>query len=177
MDRQDMGKNRSVRAGRYRSRAFSKPGHDHSTCVSEALARAEAQCRLRGARLTPQRRRVLELIWTSHAPIGAYALLDSLRAAGIRAQPPTVYRALEFLVSHGLVHRIESQNAFVGCISPAKLHGAQFLICTNCRTAAELEDAAIRSAIATSARQNGFSISRATVEIAGLCLHCRRIAA
>src|SRR5687768_14431335 len=143
------------RAADQNAPAFIKPEHDHSTCVSEALARAEAQCRSRAARLTPQRRRVLELVWTSHAPVGAYALLDALRQSGIRAQPPTVYRALEFLVSHGLVHRLESQNAFVGCISPARLHAAQFLICTKCRAAAELEDAEIDAAIATSAQQNG----------------------
>src|SRR5262249_40395465 len=89
--------------------------HDHRHCIDDALSRAETVCAERGARMTPLRRRVLELVWDSHAPIGAYAIMDLLRAADDRAAaPPTVYRALEFLLDQGLVHKIESLNAFVG---------------------------------------------------------------
>src|SRR5581483_8522848 len=101
---------------------FAPPGHDHALCIDDALAAAERQCAARGARLTEQRRRVLELIWKSHAPVGAYTLLDRLREGGVRAQPPTVYRALEFLVENGLIHRIESLNAYVGCADPDQRH-------------------------------------------------------
>lgn len=152
---------------------FAPPGHDHAHCVGDALAAAERQCAGKGVRLTEQRRRVLELIWKSHAPVGAYTLLDRLREEGVRAQPPTVYRALEFLVENGLIHRIESLNAYVGCAAPAERHVGQFLICTGCRSAAELDDAAIGAAIAERAKEVGFAVARATVEIAGLCPNCR----
>ncbi len=153
--------------------AFAPLGHDHRCCVDDALAEAEAQCARRGVRLTAQRRRVLQLIWHSHAPIGAYALLDLLRDEGVRAQPPTVYRALEFLAENGLIHRIESLNAYIGCAQPEASHVGQFLICTQCRSAAELDDAEIGGAIAARARAVGFTVARATVEIAGLCPNCR----
>lgn len=152
---------------------FAPPDHDHALCVDDALAAAERQCAAKGVRLTEQRRRVLELIWKSHAPVGAYTLLDRLREQGVRAQPPTVYRALEFLVENGLIHRIESLNAYVGCAAPAERHVGQFLICTGCRSAAELDDPAIGAAIAQRAKAIGFAVSRATVEIAGLCPNCR----
>jgi Fur family zinc uptake transcriptional regulator len=152
---------------------FAPPGHDHALCVDDALAAAERQCAGKGVRLTEQRRRVLELIWKSHAPVGAYTLLDRLREEGVRAQPPTVYRALEFLVENGLIHRIESLNAYVGCSEPSERHVGQFLICTGCQSAAELDDAAIGGAIAARAQAIGFSVTRATVEIAGLCPNCR----
>jgi len=152
---------------------FAPPGHDHALCVDDALAAAERQCAARGARLTEQRRRVLELIWKSHAPVGAYTLLDRLREEGVRAQPPTVYRALEFLVENGLIHRIESLNAYIGCAEPTESHVGQFLICTGCHSAAELDDSDISTAIAARAQAVGFSVGRATVEIAGLCPNCR----
>lgn len=152
---------------------FAPPGHDHALCVDDAIAAAERQCAARDAKLTEQRRRVLELIWKSHEPVGAYTLLDRLREGGVRAQPPTVYRALEFLVENGLIHRIESLNAYVGCAEPSERHVGQFLICTGCRSAAELDDAGIGAAIAQRAKEIGFAVSRATVEIAGLCPNCR----
>ena len=152
---------------------FAPPGHNHALCVDDAIAAAERQCAVKGARLTEHRRRVLELIWKSHAPVGAYTLLDRLRDDGVRAQPPTVYRALEFLVENGLIHRIESLNAYVGCADPDERHVGQFLICTGCQSAAELDDPGIGTAIAARAREIGFSVTRATVEIAGLCPNCR----
>jgi len=159
-----------------RRTGFAAPGHDHASCVGDAVAAAERQCAARGVRLTEQRRRVLELIWLSHEPVGAYTLLDRLREDGVRAQPPTVYRALDFLVENGLIHRIESLNAYVGCAEPAERHVGQFLICTGCRSAAELDDPGIGIAIAARAKEIGFSVTRATVEIAGLCPNCRAAA-
>ena len=155
---------------------FAPPEHDHARCHGDAMAAAERQCAARGVRLTEQRRQVLDLIWRSHAPIGAYTLLDKLREEGVRAQPPTVYRALEFLTENGLIHRIESLNAYVGCATPNENHGGQFLICTGCNSAAELDDSGIGAAIAARAKDIGFSVTRATVEIAGLCPNCRKAA-
>ncbi|MDX1710009.1 MAG: transcriptional repressor, partial [Rhodovibrionaceae bacterium] len=119
--------------------AFPAPEHDHRHCVEQALGEAADLCRQRGARLTPIRRRVLELVWASHKAVGAYEILDALRSEHAGAAPPTVYRALDFLIAQGFVHRIESLNAFVGCPHPADRHAGQFLICLDCGAAAELD--------------------------------------
>lgn len=151
---------------------FPVPGHDHGHCVAHALEAAEAECRRRGARLTDIRRRVLELVWQSHAPVGAYALLESLGREGFCAAPPTVYRALDFLLAHGLIHRIERLNAFMGCSRPGVPHAGQFLLCTGCGAAAELNDPAIDSAVAAAASRLGFTLTGQTVEADGLCSAC-----
>ncbi len=122
--------------------------------------------------MTEVRMRVLEVLWSSHRPLGAYAVLDALSAAGRRSQPPTVYRALEFLVAHGLVHRIESLNAYVGCAEPGHPGAGQFLICARCGSSAELSDPAIARTIRHGARACGFAPARLTVEVEGLCPHC-----
>ena len=151
--------------------------HDHEQCVSDALAAAEQVCERSGARLTPLRRRVLELVWQSHRPMGAYDLLDTLaREDDRRPAPPTVYRALDFLQEHGLVHRIASLNAFIGCPSPEHNHQGHFLICRHCRVAFELDQSLIQPAISKVARQRGFSVEAETVEITGICAHCREAA-
>ena len=152
---------------------FLPAAHDHGDCVRAALDAAEASCGQQGARLTELRRRVLELVWQSHEPVGAYALLDRLNEEGHKAAPPTVYRALDFLLQHGLVHRLERLNAFVGCARPNGPHAAQFLICANCSRAAELDDPAIGKALQQAAEARGFAVTRLTVEVEGVCPTCR----
>lgn len=152
--------------------AFAE-AHDHRACVASALAAAERLCARQGVRLTPIRRRVFELVWSSHAPIGAYDLLRRLSQEHARAAPPTVYRALDFLLAQGLIHRIESLNAFVGCADPGEAHAGQFLICDGCGAAAEMEDQAIDRAISRSAAEHGFAVERKTVEVRGRCPACR----
>ncbi len=151
---------------------FADPGHDHERCVSGAMAAAVALCRDRGVRLTGTRQRVLELVWAEHRPVGAYELLAALGRDGHPAAPPTVYRALEFLVMQGLVHRIESMNAFVGCPEPGQPHRGQFLICRLCGASAELYDEQVDRAVRRSAVEAGFSIEQSTVEVLGLCPDC-----
>lgn len=147
--------------------------HDHSTCVADAMAVASEVCTERGGRLTPIRRRVLELVWGSHRPIGAYDLLSALQRDGRSAAPPTVYRALDFLMDHGLVHRIESLNAFVGCADPRHSHNGQFFICEACRSAVEISDATVTQALAGCAQRLGFTVKSQTVEFRGLCPACK----
>ena len=154
------------------SEPFEGAAHDHQVCVDRALERAAELCARSGARLTDLRRRVLELIWTSHAPVGAYDILERLSEDQGRTAPPTVYRALEFLLAEGLIHRVESLNAFVGCADPGDAHAGQFLICTGCGNAAELHDARIDKAIAASTAKLGFRPTRKTVEVLGLCPTC-----
>ena len=148
--------------------------HDHSRCVSHALAEAEAICARQGLRLTALRKRVLELVWASHKPLGAYDILGVLSDEdGRRAAPPTVYRALDFLLENGLVHRIASLNAFVRCSHPEHSHQGQFLICRACHAATELEQPAISQAIVEGAAGVGFAVESQTVEVVGLCAGCK----
>ncbi len=162
-----------MNSARDRSDRFPSGDHDHRHCVANALEDAKAVCFERGARFTPVRRRVLEIIWQSHRPLGAYAILDVLSAEGHSPAPPTVYRALDFLLEHGLVHRLSSINAFIGCTQPGHPGPGQFLLCTTCGTAAELNDTAIERAIERCAADEGFTSRVHTVEIGGLCSHCR----
>jgi Fur family transcriptional regulator, zinc uptake regulator len=151
-----------------------KHSHDHAHCVADALTCADALCAERGARLTILRRRVLELVWSSHRPRGAYAILEDLSQQDGKATAPlTVYRALEFLVEQGLVHRIESLNAYVGCAAPGASHSGQFLVCEGCGDAAEIDDPSIRSAIDDAAAVRGFRVQRPTVEVRGVCKDCQ----
>jgi len=146
--------------------------HDHESCVEQAMLNAVRVCRDRGLRLTAQRRRVLELVWNSHKPVGAYELLDALNLDGKRAGPPTVYRALDFLIDANLVHRLDSLNAFVGCPDPDSPHTGQFLICRNCRSVAELDDQTISDLIVSSAAAAGFIAEEQTLEVQGVCAAC-----
>ena len=152
---------------------FIDRSHDHARCVADAMETAASICDRRGVRLTPLRRRVLELVWQSHSPIGAYEVLELLRQERRGAAPPTVYRALDFLREQGLVHRVDSLNAYVGCISPDDGHRAHFLLCTECGQAAEIDDEALRTAIGRCAERAGFRIAGETVEITGICAACR----
>ena len=152
---------------------FPASEHDHADCVERAVQTAEQICRERGLRLTAQRRRVLELVWNSHKPVGAYEILAALKDDGRNAAPPTVYRALEFLIEANLVHRLDSLNAFVGCPDPHNPHTGQFLICRQCRSVAELGDKRISDMIDSSAADCGFSATHQTLEIQGVCQACR----
>lgn len=149
------------------------PHHDHGACVVDALDAAAALCAGRNERLTAQRRAVLEIVWAGHRPIGAYDILEALqRRSGRRVAPPTVYRALDFLRAQGLVHRIESMNAYVGCRDPGRPHSVQFMICAACGTAVELHDPGIAAALAAAAAVAGFAARQGVVELSGTCARC-----
>lgn len=156
--------------------AFANPEHDHQLCVKQALATAEQICLDQGQRFTEIRRQVFELIWQQHKPIGAYQILEQLQQKA-RTAPPTVYRALDFLLNLGLIHRIESLNAFIGCAHPRARHEGYFLICTSCNACAELKAAGITREIQLSARQCGFVVMDSAVEIMGLCPGCASVEA
>ncbi len=138
------------------------------------LDRAGRICAERGARMTDIRREVLGLVLDADGPAGAYDLLERLKASRKRAAPPTVYRALDFLLEHGLVHRVERLSAFVGCIADEHAaHAAQFLICRTCHRVTEIEDHEVAHALADAAARAGFSMGRATIEAEGVCAGCR----
>jgi Fur family zinc uptake transcriptional regulator len=156
--------------------AFPGPEHDHGHCSAQAIARAEALCAARDARLTPIRRQVLEVLADSHQPLGAYEVMDRLAGHGPRPAPITVYRALEFLVDNGLVHRIESRNAFLACINNHE-SGAPvvFLICERCGAVGESPSAEVTKTLATAAKRAGFTPKAPVIEITGVCSHCASI--
>jgi Fur family zinc uptake transcriptional regulator len=155
------------------SRATLVADHDHAACIDSALDRAAELCARRGARLTRLRRRVLELVWQGHAAVKAYDLLGALDRKGGAAKPPTVYRALDFLMAHGLVHRLESLNAYIGCPQPDAPHDGQFLICDSCGHVSEFAAPAIQNAIDLQAADLGFAVNQQTVEVRGVCRGCR----
>ncbi|MFO1076015.1 MAG: Fur family transcriptional regulator [Geminicoccaceae bacterium] len=154
------------------SNPFPAERHDHGRCVRSAVSRAQDLCARRGARLTPLREQVLELVWRSHAPIGAYQLMERLAESRGRVAPPTIYRALEFLTREGLIHRIDSLNAYVGCPQPGRPHAAYFFICRDCGDAAEIHDGELAGAVARCVERAQFRVEAATVELAGLCARC-----
>jgi Fur family zinc uptake transcriptional regulator len=141
--------------------------------IARALAKAEALARGRRVALTPVRRRVLELVLKAGRPVGAYALLAELDTAHGKAMPPTVYRALDFLIEQGFVHKIESQNAFVACLDIDHAHRSQFVICNSCGRSVELLDDSLSRRLDERARELGFEVTQQVVEIRGTCAACR----
>lgn len=151
--------------------------HDHGHCRADALARAEGMVAERGLRMTPVRRRVLEILLESHKALGAYDVLTRLAAEGFGNQPPVAYRALEFLEEQGLAHRIRRLNAFAACMHAGEAHAPAFLICRVCETLAEAPAAPVVAALALAAAETGFAIERSNIEAVGLCPACQRAAA
>lgn len=147
--------------------------HDHQRCIDAALQQARQRCREAGGRLTPIREAVLKLIWSSHRPLGAYGVLEQLPAIlGKRIQPPSVYRAIDFLLDMGLIHRLPSLNAFMGCPFPGSEHSDVFLICRCCGSAAEISADSLNSLIVDTAEKTGFKVEAQLVELNGLCGAC-----
>ena len=154
--------------------ACSDPKH-HVHDAAGFVHAVERACNERGLRLTAIRARVLSLVAEAGKPIKAYDLLEQVRdgeGAGAAA-PPTVYRALDFLLANGFIHKLESINAFVACHHPnATRHSVPFLICEGCNAAIELEDASIVAALDAAARSHGFAPQAQTLEVHGLCARC-----
>jgi len=149
--------------------------HNHQACISDALKRAQQICNTRGARLTPLRRTVLELVWQNHKPLGAYALMSMLEREDARkVAPPTVYRALDFLLENGLIHRVHRLNAYIGCPDPEQPHAGNLLICRQCGVAMEVDSQPLGEALSRVSEQYSFATEEHTLEIVGLCRRCRR---
>jgi len=144
--------------------------HDHANCIRSGLSAADAACDSAGLRLTPVRRRTLEILLHAHEAMGAYDVLARLDADGFGSKPPVAYRALTFLVDAGLAHRIERLNAFVACTHPGSAHDPAFMICNRCGTVAEGEAG---TALHTSAAAAGFHIERTVLEVEGVCPACQ----
>ena len=140
--------------------------------LSQYLQRAERCCSRRGARLTAQRRRVLQILWSRDRPLGAYEILEIMGRELPNVAPPTVYRALEFLCAQGLAHKLETLHAYVGCRHPEHPHSGQFLICTCCGDVTELEDSRISESVGKAAAASGFRPRYGVIEVSGTCAGC-----
>ncbi len=140
--------------------------------IAPALNRAEQLCKLRGVRLTPQRRAVLALLLASDKPLGAYEILEQMREQIDKPAPPMVYRALDFLLEQGFAHKLESLHAYIGCNHPDHPHVSQFLICTQCGLVDELDNSAISQGINQAEEQRGFRTQKPVIELLGTCARC-----
>ncbi|HQX65355.1 transcriptional repressor [Dokdonella sp.] len=152
----------------HKSRDPHAHGHDAGAFVRD-VARV---CDERGLRLTAIRLRVLELVAEATIPVKAYDLLDRLKDGPGVAAPPTVYRALDFLLEHGFIHKLESINAFVGCHHPGEAHQVPFLICDHCSSAFEICDEGVAVLLTDQARERGFKPASQTLEVHGICARC-----
>jgi Fur family transcriptional regulator, zinc uptake regulator len=141
--------------------------------IKRAVARAQSICVRRGTRLTPLRRRVLELILAADQPIGAYTLLAELQRERGKIGPPTVYRALDFLLAGGLIHKVESVSAFIACGDVEHPHESQFMICDDCGVTEEIRDDEIVASLRRLGEGRGFAVARQVIEARGLCPACR----
>jgi Fur family transcriptional regulator, zinc uptake regulator len=174
---------------------FPPPGHNHETCVEHTIERARTICADKGVRLTALRERVLREIASSHGAVGAYDIIDRLAREGRRLAPISVYRIIEVLAEAGLVHRLESRNAYFACLYNHSAGGDQskshdqsadcpaskpspdsdlllVLLCGRCGRVAEAHADAAQQAIREQARALAFTITGSVLELQGLCPDC-----
>jgi Fur family zinc uptake transcriptional regulator len=150
-----------------------QPCTEHKRCEDDALLRAEEICQRKGLRFTELRRKVLAIIWENNGPAKAYDILDKLKENDASAKPPTVYRTLDFLLKNGLVHKLSSINAYVGCSHPQQHNDCYFLICYRCKEIEECCNSGLSQIIANTVNINKFSPNHVTLEIQGECQKCK----
>ena len=156
-----------------RPRPCAEPDCRGGHSPGERVALAVSICERRGVQMTRLRRRVLELLWASGGPTSAYQLIEAMKQRDSRpVGPPTVYRALHFLVAQGLVSRLESLNAYVPCAHPERDHDCLFFICSGCRASVEFDDPRIGGLLAEDAAVLGFVTTHRMVEVEGVCARC-----
>lgn len=144
--------------------------------MENSIQQAEQYCQENGLNFTPVRRKVLEILLQKNTAIGAYEILDLLREAGFKNQPPVAYRALEFLVQNGFAHKIEQLNSFIGCMHPGKDHSPAFMICRKCDSVSEEEALTRNFSVSQIASKAGFTVEKAVIEARGLCHSCADLA-
>ena len=148
--------------------------HDHDNCIESAIEIAESMCADNGLRFTRIRRRVLELVWNNHQAIKAYDILEMLQQEDASAKPPTAYRALDFLLENGFIHRIESINAYIGCPHPEHAHNFQLLICKQCGLVKEMDKPELASMLDEYVEEFEFEQFSQVIEVQGLCSQCSK---
>lgn len=146
--------------------------HDHTACIADMIAVAEEYCAANKLQFTPTRRRVLEFLLADHKALGAYDVLEKLVKEGYGSQPPVAYRALDFLVKYGFVHKIERLNAYIACAHPQEEHSPAFMICRLCGSVAEASSTPAKNLLGQAAQDVGFCVEHTLVEAEGLCPKC-----
>jgi Fur family zinc uptake transcriptional regulator len=153
--------------------AFPAPEHNHSSCLAEARERARRAFAAKGLRMTELRARVFDEIASSHHAVGAYGVLERMAGQGMRVAPISIYRAIDALLRAGVIHRLESKNAFFAChASHAAGRGQLVLACEQCGRVAEVSGAAVFEAIASAAQRVRFTPVHAVTEVMGRCNDC-----
>ena len=149
--------------------------HNHETCIDQAITLARSVCEKNNYKLTALRQTILEIIWQDHKPIGAYSIIHILSELSAKQiAPPTVYRVLDFLISCGLIHKIASQNAFIGCsYSHEEKNQCAIFICQCCNGALEVASRTINGAVRMVARTNQFVVNNCCMEFSGICIRCK----
>ena len=143
--------------------------------MENSIQEAEQYCQENGLNFTPVRRKVLEILLQKNTAIGAYEILDLLREAGFKNQPPVAYRALDFLVQNGFAHKIEQLNSFIGCTHPGKDHSPAFMICRKCDSVSEEEALTRDFSVSQIGSKTGFTVEKAVIEAKGLCHSCAEL--
>lgn len=147
---------------------------NHKNCVNDALSKAQMICDDHNISLTPLRKKVLKLVWQQgHTSVKAYDLLENLKKEEPSAKPVTIYRALDFLIENHIIHKIESQNSYIGCNHPTRQHNCAFLICNKCREITECcESDKLMSSIKENLPLSSFTPQNITLEVHGICKNC-----
>lgn len=153
------------------------PSTAPASSVEGALEAAERLCAARGERMTPHRRNTLRILLEAERPLGAYDVLERLSHYGVAGQPPVAYRALEFLMDQGFVHKLRETKTFLACRHPEERHGAGFLVCRECGQVDEVCVEPKRGAFGRAAREAGFTIERTVLEAEGVCAKCSKTGA
>jgi len=143
-----------------------------AAAIAQRLQTAQDLCQQRGTRLTPIRRKVLEIMLRQDRSLKAYELLDEVRRIQANATPPTVYRALEFLSAQGLIHRLDAINAWTACRDASGAHHDLLIICVHCGAVAELSEPELSAHLAHKAAESGFVLTSPETELRALCHSC-----
>ncbi|MGB4191684.1 MAG: transcriptional repressor [Rickettsiales bacterium] len=147
--------------------------NQHSKCINSALEHAQSLCNQKKILFTSLRKNILEIIWQSHIPLKAYDLLERLQKKDSSAKPITVYRTLDFLLLHNLIHKLESQNTYFGCTHPGDIHNCYFLICKKCNQVEEGCEHNLLKKIYETLKESNFIVDHAVLEIKGICKSCQ----
>jgi len=150
--------------------AFTR--HDHARCRTTVLDTIDGICEERNVRLTPARRRTLEILLQSHQALGAYEVLEQLAQSGFGEKPPQVYRALTFLMEQGFAHKLERKNAYVACVNPGECDNPCLMVCKSCGRVAEQIVPKANRQLEQAADQVGFSTLSSVIELSGVCGLC-----
>ncbi|MDR2124427.1 MAG: transcriptional repressor [Desulfovibrio sp.] len=140
--------------------------------MQDCLAEAEQRCMQRGARLTDLRRSIFEILLAARKPVKAYDIIECMRDRGQRLTPASIYRTLEFLLGHGLAHRVNALNAYVPCTGPHEEQALLLFVCSGCRGTTEIDDRVLYDAVRSRLAGLGISLRNGCIEIQGICRNC-----